>query len=139
MGDLTRNLSRSEFACKCGCGMDTIDYQLVEMLQQCADWFMDREDESMVERISIIINSGNRCAMHNISEGGGKKSQHLFGRAADFRMQYVMKDGSREPVDDNEVADYLQSKYIGLFGIGRYNGRTHFDTRSGPSARWDMR
>ena len=31
MGDLTKNISRYEIACKCGCGFDTIDIEVVRM------------------------------------------------------------------------------------------------------------
>jgi len=125
--------------------MDTIDYQLVEMLQQAADWFMDQEDESMVDRVSITINSGNRCVTHNHKEGGSKRSRHMKSCAADFKFKYVMheRDANNKQkkilVPPDEVADYLEKKYIGKFGIGRYNGRTHFDTSTGPARRWDVR
>ena len=32
MGDLTKNFSRSEFACKCGCGFDDIDLVLQSVI-----------------------------------------------------------------------------------------------------------
>ena len=33
MGDLSENFSRHEFACKCGCGNDTVDAELIRVLQ----------------------------------------------------------------------------------------------------------
>ena len=114
------NFSRKEFACKCGCGFDTIDYELLEVLKDIRIYY----------GVPVLINSGCRCVSHNHSVGGSPHSQHVLGRACDF----VVKG-----IDADEVADYLESKYQGKFGIGRYNGRTHIDTRSNGPARWDKR
>ena len=37
MGDLTKDFSRQEFACKCGCGFDRIDPRVVDMCQVIRD------------------------------------------------------------------------------------------------------
>ncbi len=112
--------SRAEFACKCGCGYDTVDAELLSVLvQQRLYWGRP-----------LYINSGCRCAKHNKKSGGSKKSLHLLGRAADFWIEGVAADA---------VADRLEARYPRKFGIGRYKGRTHLDTRSGPKARWDER
>lgn len=118
MGDILENFSRSEFACKCGCGFDTVDIQLGEVLQDVREHF-----GRMVK-----INSGCRCERHNLHEGGSENSQHLYGRAADFEVKGVHAD---------VVADYLEKRWPNC-GIGRYVGRTHVDTR-GHAARWDFR
>ena len=145
MGDLTRNLSRHEFACKCGCGFDDINPLLPQLLQQAADYFMSQEDESIVDRISIHINSGNRCPEHNESEGGSSKSRHMNGEAADFRFRYVMKERDSKgrlksrAVSPTAIANYLDKKYPNQYGIGWYNGRTHFDVSRSGRRRWDVR
>lgn len=51
MGDLTPHFSRSEFACKCGCGFDHISLELVSKLECLRS----------IIRQPIIINSGCRC------------------------------------------------------------------------------
>ena len=73
MGDLTKNFSRWEFACRCGCGMDDIRMELVEMLQEARDFLGE----------PININSGVRCPVHNLAVGGKSDSSHLLGWAAD--------------------------------------------------------
>lgn len=60
MGDLTKNFSRSEFACNCGCGLDDIEMELVEMLQAARDW-LNRP---------MVVNSGVRCVKYNKAAGG---------------------------------------------------------------------
>ena len=74
MGDLSEHFSREEMACKCGCGLDTVDAELLSLLEKIRAHF-DRP---------ITINSGCRCEAHNRAVGGSKNSQHLIGRAADI-------------------------------------------------------
>lgn len=138
MGDLTANLSRSEFACKCGCGFDTIDYELVNILQDSADHFAAKYHTP----IRIDITGPNRCVSHNedVQERHvpdykpfSSKSKHLDARAADYKL-FGRQTGNQ--VLPELVADYLEEKYPGRLGIGRYSNRTHVDTRTGGPARW---
>ncbi|MGH1470153.1 MAG: D-Ala-D-Ala carboxypeptidase family metallohydrolase [Cellvibrionaceae bacterium] len=110
------NFSRSEFACKCGCGFDTADTELVYLLNKIRFHF----------NAPIRINSGARCKTHNKKEGGKHTSQHLIGRAADI----VVSGAS--PI---EVADYAETLIPNHGGIGRYISFTHIDTRAN-KARW---
>ena len=85
MGDLSKNFSRAEFACKCGCGKADISLQLVRMLQEARD----------TTGVPFVIQSGVRCAKHNVAEGGEKNSAHLQGLAADIlcpnsQTRYIM-------------------------------------------------
>lgn len=74
MGDITKNFSRKEFACKCGCGKDDISTKLVEICQV----IRDRVD------VPITISSGCRCEKHNKKVGGVPNSYHTQGLAADL-------------------------------------------------------
>ena len=130
MGNLTNNLSRREFACKCGCGFDTVDFELVNELQECVDHFANE----LGTPIRIDITGPNRCVKHNADVGGADNSQHIYGRAADFKL-FVRQTGDQ--VEPNHVASYLEGQYPDRFGIGRYSNRTHFDTRTNGPARWD--
>jgi len=118
MGDLSNHFNRSEFACKSGCGYDTVDYALLRAVEAIRERF----------GVPVTITSGCRSPAHNEAVGGVKDSQHVRGRAADLQVSGV-------PPDD--VADFAE----GLKGIsvGRYNSFTHIDSRSGPVARWDYR
>jgi len=117
MGDLSINFSRSEFACKCECGFDTVDIELVKLLENIRAHFNK----------PVHINSGCRCAEHNAREGGSKNSQHLYGRAADIFMMTI------PPV---EVAKYIDSKWPNRYGVGIYNSWVHVDTRTKGPSRW---
>lgn len=112
--------SYDEFACKCGCGFDSVSKELVDVLTGVRQHFL----------APVIITSGCRCAAHNDRVGGSKRSQHVMGRAADFRVAGTHAD---------RVADYLIGRYPGRYGIGRYSGRTHVDVRPNGPARWDFR
>ena len=115
MGDLSKNFNRIEFSCRCGCGMDTVDAELVAVVQDVRDHFE-----------ATTINSGCRCEEHNRNEGGGDNSFHLLSKAADIVV---------EGVGPYRVAFYLENKYPDRYGIGRYKTFTHVDVRSG-KARW---
>lgn len=117
MGNLSNNISRYELACNCGCGQDTVDFELVHVVQDVCDHFGCR----------VTFTSGNRCPYWNNHEGGGKNSQHLYGRAADCKFHGQ---------DPDEVYAYLCKKYPDKFGFGLYNTFVHIDTRTG-RARWN--
>jgi uncharacterized protein YcbK (DUF882 family) len=118
---------RSEFACKCGCGFDPVDITLNESLEDVRSHFSDLYPN---KKITIEITSGNRCRRYNLTiPNASENSLHTVGKAADFIVHGVHAD---------RVADYLEGKYEHWFGIGRYTGRTHLDTRE-MKARWDKR
>lgn len=139
MGDLTTNISRSEMECECGCGFNTADFELINALQDTVDHF---------GHCYILITGPNRCKKHNDElrklydetngEKGAKtapKSQHIYGRGADFKLYDVV---TRVQIDPDIVYDYLNDKYSGKFGLGLYSNRVHLDTRSGGCARWGV-
>ena len=118
MGDLTANLSRHEFACKCGCGFDTLDIETAWVIQDVCDHF----------QTTVLITSGCRCEVHNKKVGGAEMSKHLEGRAGDCKFAKVTPEG---------VHDYLIKKYKDRFGFGCYPTFNHIDTRSGAPWRQD--
>ena len=112
-----------EFRCRDGSDVVMIDESLV-MLLQCIREHFGRP---------ITITSGYRTAAHNKSVGGAAYSQHLYGRAADIRVQGI-------PVE--QLAAYAETCLPGTGGIGRYPPRAgravgwvHVDTRPAKS-RW---
>ena len=76
MGDLTKNFSRHEFACRCGCGYDEISLVLVKQLQGIRNLL----------GASITITSGCRCERHNRGVGGSGNSDHLTGSGVDVSV-----------------------------------------------------
>lgn len=134
MGDLSTNLSRSEFACKCGCGFDTVDIVLVPALQ----FVVEHYGFKMKKRMHIEITSGCRCAAHNKAIKGSDGSWHLVSRAADFKLYWVNEYGRKVYVPAYRVAQFLDSQFPTTYGIGTYDTFTHLDTRA-EKARWDFR
>lgn len=115
---LSKNFAREEFECKCGmCGEDTVDAELITVLQDVRDHFGK----------GVRVTSGVRCEVYNKKIGGSDKSQHILGRAADIQVKGV------EP---SKVYRYLELKYAGKLGLGGYDDFTHVDSRSEGGARW---
>tara|TARA_R110002012_G_scaffold263287_3_gene446011 strand:+ start:236 stop:586 length:351 start_codon:yes stop_codon:yes gene_type:complete len=106
---------REEFACNCNCGFDTVDTELITILDKVRMHFAK----------PVTITSGCRCPEYNGKVGGALRSQHVLGRAADIQV----KD-----TDPADVAAYLED--IQAPGVGRYNTFTHVDSRSSRGARW---
>ena len=119
-------------ACKCGCGFDVADYELLNIVQDSADFFKHRNGS---DRVRVLIKSGNRCPLHNRAEGGADNSQHLYAKAMDYVVETW--DGVKwNRVSTDDLAAYLDGKYPNRYGIGKYwSGRVHFDVR-GTRARW---
>lgn len=113
---ISQHFNRAEFACHCGCGFDTVDTELLEILEVVRGYF----------KSPISINSAARCRRHNKKEGGSPKSQHLIGKAADIAVKGT---------DPAEVANYVETLLGFRGGIGRYRSFTHVDVREN-KARW---
>jgi uncharacterized protein YcbK (DUF882 family) len=118
----TKNFSRRELACKCGCkivptGIAANLAQLAQALQQLRD----------LAGVPLIVTSGHRCPQHNAAVGGAKGSQHMQGIAADIWSKHLT------PVELKALAEKIPAFANG--GIGLYSRWVHVDTRKGP-ARW---
>lgn len=118
MGDLSRNFSRSEFACECGCGFNTVDAELLHVLQHnLRDYYKRR----------VTITGPNRCFTHNLTTpGAARNSPHTEAKAADITV-----DG----VSPRAVYHYLDKKFPNKYGLGLYPDRVHLDIRP-TRARW---
>lgn len=81
MGDLSDHFSRSEFACKCGCGFGLNDGDVHPGLVVLLEHIRARVGGP------VRLNSGCRCEDHNKAEGGAKHSTHMLGQAADIRVE----------------------------------------------------
>jgi len=112
------NFDREEMACKCGCGFDTVDIELLAALESLRAHFNK----------PIKITSGNRCESHNERVGGSFNSQHTKGLAADIQVFGIIPE---------LVYNYLDHKHEGKFGVGRYKTWVHLDVKPGDARRWD--
>ena len=117
-------LERWMFACECGCGFDTVDVELLDVLEDLESYF----------GVKITELHGCRCRQHNetVKEKGpdyipwSSNSQHLYAKAADVKL-----DG----ISPFMVYEYLDKKYINKYGLGKYKTFTHIDVRK-LKARW---
>ncbi|BDD88856.1 D-Ala-D-Ala carboxypeptidase family metallohydrolase [Desulfofustis limnaeus] len=112
MARLSTHFSRQEFCCRCGCGFDTVDAELLTVLQ----WL--RWETGKPVRIS----SGCRCERYNTRVNGAKRSKHLVGRAAD-----IVVDGYRPA----EIYHLINTNFPDRLGLIEYETFVHIDTRAG--------
>jgi len=120
MSAASKNFDASEFACRCGCGFDSIRAELVYGLQCLRDAL----------GMPIVITSGCRCAQHNLVVGGAANSQHVLGYAADIQVHGITSDALARAAE--------QVPELRAGGIGIYDSWVHVDVR-GHRARWDKR
>lgn len=113
---ISPNFKREEFACKCGCGFDAVDIELVSLLEVVRKRFNK----------PVKINSACRCDAHNKSVGGSENSKHKLGIAAD-----IVVAGVDAAAVHSFLCDHAPNKY----GIGKYESFTHIDVRK-DKARW---
>ena len=113
---ISPNFDSSEFACKCGCGLDNVSSELVAVLELVRIKF----------RSPVTVSSGCRCKAHNEKEGGAPRSKHLDGIAADIKVKGVQP---------NEVYNFLDRLFPHECGLGQYETFTHVDVRK-TKARW---
>lgn len=118
MGDISQHFSRHEIACKCGCGLDSMDGETLKIADEVRE-FTGR---------SITPSSGARCYEYNRTDtvGSNDLSQHPRCRAMDLPVP-----------DPKKVYDWLCEKYPDRHGFGIYRTFVHIDTRTGGPARWD--
>lgn len=127
---LTKNFSKSEFECKCGCEMPDNVLENVKKLAEQLQIIRDYVQEP------IIINSAYRCLRHNRMVGSNDRSQHPKGKAADIVILGFTPDETASVIENMLTNETLPSFHIG--GLGRYNTFTHVDIRDN-YARWDNR
>jgi uncharacterized protein YcbK (DUF882 family) len=117
---INTNFKRSEFTCKCGCGRNTVDVRLAQLIQIIRNEIGE----------PVNINSGYRCESYNASIGGAKNSQHTHGKAADITA------AGHTPEQIYKIASVALD---GNGGLGIYDTWVHIDVRSGAGQRWDKR
>ncbi len=123
---LTANISREEMTCKCGCGYDVADFELLTVVQDSADFFKHRDSS---DKVRIIVRSGNRCKKHNHHIGGAESSYHIEAKAIDYVVQ-TWNGHEWVTVTADDLSAYLDGKYPHKYGIIIYwAGRIHFDIR----------
>lgn len=124
---LTKNFSKSEFECKCGCDMPQDVLDNIKIVAEQLQIVRNKLNKP------IKINSAYRCPKHNEIIGGAKNSQHKLGKASDIVINGMSPNGVFGFMNKLMALDMIK-----LGGLGQYNTFTHFDIR-GYIARWDNR
>ena len=121
---LSEHFKVREFRCKDGSDPVFVDSELVELLEKIRVHFGK----------PVTITSGFRTAAHNATVAkAAKYSQHLYGKAADIRVEGISVENVYA------YADKLLGNTggCGIYppGLGRANGWVHVDVRKAKS-RW---
>ncbi len=133
MGDMSPHFKRSEFACRCGCGLDCIDPKTVAALEK----LRVLATAELGQETLIIVNCGCRCPQHNTEVGGEAYSFHLKERGCKAVDIEIPGLGVGQMA---ELAEQVPEFHGG--GIGRYyanarrGGFIHCDVRPW-KARWE--
>lgn len=89
-----------EFACKCGCGMDETDQELIDILEIFRECI----------KMPIKIESGCRCDIYNKIIHGSKKSAHLpVCKGADIQIKGLYRE------EIFIMASTMQFKGVGIY------------------------
>lgn len=113
---VSANFRVREFACTDGSDPIFISTELVKILQKIRDHFGK----------AVTITSAYRTPPKNKACGGTEFSQHLYGMAADIKINGV---------SPKKVAAYAEKLLPNSGGIGIYSTFTHIDARATKS-RW---
>lgn len=113
--ELGEHFTLREFACRDGTPVVLVHNVLIQHLDRMRGHF----------GVPVYVHSGFRTAAHNADEGGVDNSTHLWGGAADVRV---------EDVPPSDVASWAEDEGFG--GVGRYDSFTHVDVK-GKGRRWD--
>jgi uncharacterized protein YcbK (DUF882 family) len=109
--NLSPNFKVKDFVCKDGTDIILINPYLIEILEKIRAHFGK----------PLSINSGYRTPPYNRKIGGAGISQHMFGNAADFRI-----DG----VTPLEICTWLNTFHTGGIGLYVTKNFTHVDVRN---------
>ena len=101
---ITPNFSRSEMACRCGCGRDEMDSEFMLMLQELRN-----------EVGPMPVTSAYRCYTHNSRVSKVKNGPHTQAKASD-----ILISGERA------MLLFEKARHIGFSGIGLSQKGPHY-------------
>ena len=105
---MSEHFSKIECACKCGCGFDTVDPGLYDLLETI---------RLLAGNKPLVLTSVCRCKEHNKNVGGVPDSPHTRGTAADI----AVNGGKRR----RQILD--AAVHAGAAGIGLHKSYVHVD------------
>ena len=128
---ISEHLTWEEVRCKCRaespsshCDGGVPRHETVELFER----IRRRCSERIGRDCPLKVNSGVRCAVHNLRVGGAPDSEHLTGRALDLRCPDSLSLPEFWCICEEEVA---------VGGFGAYPWGAHVDTAlSDPPRRW---
>ncbi len=125
-------IDRNTMACNCGCGFDTVDFDLAMIIADLEDEFNSAWEG----------NSGCRCREHNEKVQKEANPDYTPYSSNSFHMKGQADDGnlitnekihqgpivSYKKVDLKRIYHYLCYKYSDKYGFGLYEDHIHIDS-----------
>ena len=121
---LTENFHLAEFHCKSGADMPDEVFKNIRALAFALQIIRTEL------KAAITITSGYRSPAHNRTVGGAQNSQHMTGKAADFKV-YGMAPTAVAAI----IERLIREGRIPQGGLKAYKSWVHYDIR-GERARW---
>lgn len=119
------NFKRKEFECKCGCGEDRVNHQLVKALDMATSE-MKRDRKGFL----CIITSGCRCEKHNASLSGSvNNSSHLVKTTKELDANGEVRESVRECLAADISCPTSELRYFMLPYLMRYFRRVELSDR----------
>ena len=125
MNKLNKYFSRNEFECKCGCGFDAVDSELLRLLTITRKHF----------DAPLTITSACRCLSHNESVQREANSNYIPLSSRSKHMKGIAADIKVKGVTPAAVYEFLDNHAPNTLGLGKYSSFTHVDVRA-EKARW---
>ena len=126
---LSKNFSKSEFECRCGCEMPKDVLYNIQKVANQLQIIRDRVN------VPIKVNSAYRCLKHNRNIGSNDSSQHPKGNAVDIVIKGQIPEQTA-----NLIELLISNGDILQGGLGIYNTFSHYDIgHNGRKRRWDNR
>ena len=115
MGDLSKNFSRYDVQCSCGCGTSLVSPKLIEKLQHVRD----------ILGKSMTITSGVRCESFNASIKGSLVSSHM---PDSDRIGLAVDIACTNSIDRYELVEVVQKFFKRIGIVGEHSGNfIHLD------------
>jgi uncharacterized protein YcbK (DUF882 family) len=121
MARINKYFNTVEFVCRCGCGQVIAEPELIRQLTEIREFYGK----------PVILSCVNRCEKHNMFIGGVEDSQHIRGKAADFRVKDVFMSQLHK-----DMKNFYRSNKIRNLGL--YSWGCHIDIRE-DRRFWDNR
>lgn len=122
---MTRNFTKKEYDCNCGCNQLYIDVQLMVMAEAFRAYLCAKYNKN----VRIDVHCVNRCYKHNRNVGGSPRSKHLWGKAMDLHSPDLKWSELKKSALECHTPSGILWGGLGIYANWKNKG-IHIDTGS---------